>query len=205
MALKRLDPASSSSASKDWKLYLDESSFTNYEGILNLNAIGTQYPYLAILPHESAMLDQLRSRYDQFKYDWSNIHQIKLNELIGQANLLLGLSSKTNLSKLDSLENVAEDQHLIELRDLLAHISKQIKNVESRTDRLDLCFEQVCPLALSFENDLEQIKIKISTLENKFKQFEQYQNEPAEDVEENRIQINLIKVWNKNICNLFLF
>ncbi|XP_018644196.1 hypothetical protein Smp_138620 [Schistosoma mansoni] len=230
LALKRFDPKISAAPSLDWDNYSDENHFTINESSVKMptiHSLGTEFPYLAVLPYQPVMLDKLHERIEQFQGNWKK-HQIYLTQLCDQIHDIIQSSAlstssgnqnsaiKSSLSSSPIKTNKSfvpftTDKFYHELSDAVSSVSKQMITLDNRLNQTEIKFAEVYPLAKCFTTDMYEFQ-------NWLQHIEEAKNEivdnlsdfsvTVDDLGDNRKRIEMIKIiifmFNNcvNICSV---
>uniref|UniRef100_A0AA82N0U4 Plectin n=1 Tax=Schistosoma mansoni TaxID=6183 RepID=A0AA82N0U4_SCHMA len=221
LALKRFDPKISAAPSLDWDNYSDENHFTINESSVKMptiHSLGTEFPYLAVLPYQPVMLDKLHERIEQFQGNWKK-HQIYLTQLCDQIHDIIQSSAlstssgnqnsaiKSSLSSSPIKTNKSfvpftTDKFYHELSDAVSSVSKQMITLDNRLNQTEIKFAEVYPLAKCFTTDMYEFQ-------NWLQHIEEAKNEivdnlsdfsvTVDDLGDNRKRIEMIKSLDNEI------
>lgn len=216
LALKRFDPKISTAPSLDWDNYSDENHFIineSLEKMPTIHSLGTEFPYLAVLPYQPVMLDKLHERIEQFQGNWKK-YQIDLTQLCDQIHDIIQSSAlstsstnqnsaiKSSLSSSPIKTNKSfvpftTDKFYHELSDAVSSVSKQMITLDNRLSQTEIKFAEVYPLAKCFTTDMYEFQ-------NWLQHIEEAKNEIADNLSDssvtvddlggNRKRIEMIKV-----------
>ncbi|KAH8867329.1 Microtubule-actin cross-linking factor 1 [Schistosoma japonicum] len=211
LALKRFDPKISSTPSLDWDNYSDEAHFLideSMEKMPTLNSLGTEFPYLAVLPYQPVMLNKLHERIEQFQENWKK-HQIDINQLCNQIHDVLQTSATTSSSNHNSFIKPSSpvksnksfisfttDKFYHELNNAVANVSKQMITLDNRLSQTEIKYAEVYPLAKCFAHDMHEFQnwlqhideMKHETIDNLTDS-----NVTVDDLDDNRKRVEKIK------------
>ncbi|CAH8626768.1 unnamed protein product [Heterobilharzia americana] len=228
LALKRWDPKISDTPSLDWDTYLDESSFMTDEPpeqMPTLNSLGTEYPYLAILPCQPEMLDKLHKRMEEFQEKWKK-RQSELNKLFDQiydviqsstgpashAIITSGttvMSSSAAASLNDSPTSkpnksfipFTTDKFYHELGDLVSSVSKQVISLDNRLSQTEIRYAEVYPLAKYFTKDMNEFQQWFQQIEIKYENVSSlpHPDDAGDELGGNRKRLEMIKSLDEEV------
>ncbi|CAH8564471.1 unnamed protein product [Schistosoma turkestanicum] len=217
LALKRFDPKISTTPSLDWDHYSDENHFNmneSMEKMPTINSLGTEFPYLAVLPYQPVMLDKLHTRIEQFQGNWKK-HQIDLQQLCDQIHDIIQLSTlSTNSANRNTIITSSPmktnksyipfttDKFYHELSDAVSNVSKQMITLDNRLSQTEIRFAEVYPLAKCFTTDMVEFQKwlqHIEQMKNDLVDTVSDANITADDFGGNRKQVELIKSLDDEI------
>ncbi|CAH8680008.1 unnamed protein product [Schistosoma haematobium] len=202
LALKRFDPKISTAPSLDWDNYSDENHFIineSLEKMPTIRSLGTEFPYLAVLPYQPVMLDKLHERIEQFQGNWKK-YQIDLTQLCDQIHDIIQSSAlstsstnqnsaiKSSLSSSPIKTNKSfvpftTDKFYHELSDAVSSVSKQMITLDNRLSQTEIKFAEVYPLAKCFTTDMYEFQ-------NWLQHIEEAKNEIADNLSDSSVTVD---------------
>ncbi|CAH8659171.1 unnamed protein product [Schistosoma guineensis] len=202
LALKRFDPKISTAPSLDWDNYSDENHFIineSLEKMPTIHSLGTEFPYLAVLPYQPVMLDKLHERIEQFQGNWKK-YQIDLTQLCDQIHDIIQSSAlstsstnqnsaiKSSLSSSPIKTNKSfvpftTDKFYHELSDAVSSVSKQMITLDNRLSQTEIKFAEVYPLAKCFTTDMYEFQ-------NWLQHIEETKNEIADNFSDSSVTVD---------------